>query len=213
MKHKYTPLLAMLSAAFLFAGIVGCAPKAPETPADQEDETALESGISSAYRSGRPTPVSFLQTKLEFERFVADNEIAVVKFGASWCGPCQKLTPELERMAGYFEDRGVKIVEIDVDHLDGLARSLGVQSIPDVRVYIGGNPYGQIVGYDPLGLASLIESVCQNVVATPPSPPETEGNLATSDAAATIETTPDENEDDGDLTNIFDDETAAGKTE
>ncbi|MBR4975930.1 MAG: thioredoxin family protein, partial [Thermoguttaceae bacterium] len=76
--------------------------------------------------------------------------------------------PDLRQQAGYFAERGVKFAEVDVDELGGKARDLGVQSIPDVRVYLDGREYAQILGYQPHTLANLVDSICE------PAPQETQ---------------------------------------
>ena len=55
----------------------------------------------------------------------------VVDFYATWCGPCRKISPIMERIAKEYE--GMLIVyKIDVDKEPKLASTFSVRSIPTV---------------------------------------------------------------------------------
>ena len=52
----------------------------------------------------------------------------LVKFGASWCQPCQKLDPQLAQMV---EDHDVEIHDVDVDEISPtLLETWGVTGVP-----------------------------------------------------------------------------------
>ena len=136
----------------------GCKPNS--RPEETPNEGVIVSGVN--YSMALPVKLASLKTKKEFLDFCESNEIAVVKFTASWCGPCQALEPELEKMAGYFETQGVKIAEVDVDELNDLSNEMHVSSIPRTFVFYNGQPYADILGFNPGAIASLIDSVCQS---------------------------------------------------
>ena len=50
-----------------------------------------------------------------FEKEVLNSDrIVIVDFWATWCGPCQKLTPVLEKIAK--ENKDIKIAKADIDN-------------------------------------------------------------------------------------------------
>lgn len=53
----------------------------------------------------------------------------LVKFGATWCGPCRSLDATLDGMAPKLEGK-VKVVRVDVDEHPNLAAAFGVGAIP-----------------------------------------------------------------------------------
>jgi thioredoxin 1/putative thioredoxin len=68
-----------------------------------------------------------------------------VEFGADWCGPCKVVAPELEALARELSGKA-KIVTVDIDKSQLLARELGVQSVPTFVVFHQGRPVGGRVG-------------------------------------------------------------------
>ena len=86
--------------------------------------------------------------KESFEKLTSQNGKAVlIDFWATWCGPCQKLTPELEKLASECPELVIgKISVEDPDNIQ-LAASLGVNSIPALFCYRNGKLEKQLIGY------------------------------------------------------------------
>ena len=83
-----------------------------------------------------------------FEEEVLKSEVPVlVDFWATWCGPCQALSPIVEEVAGEVE--GVKVGKVDVDDQDKLARKYKIFSIPTLLVFKNGEVAERSVGAVP----------------------------------------------------------------
>jgi len=67
----------------------------------------------------------------------------LVDFYADWCGPCQMMEPTLEGLA---EDTDAAVLKVDVDQFQALASQHGVQGIPTLLVYDGGEQAERMVG-------------------------------------------------------------------
>ena len=54
---------------------------------------------------------------------------AIVDFYATWCGPCKKLSPIMEKLSKKYEGK-VNFYKIDVDKSSDLANTLNIKAIP-----------------------------------------------------------------------------------
>lgn len=82
-----------------------------------------------------------------FDKLVKSGKSVLVDFWATWCGPCQKLAPELEALAAAHSDIVVGKIDVDDPGNVQLAASLGVNSIPALFLFREGKLIKQLVGY------------------------------------------------------------------
>ena len=84
----------------------------------------------------------------DFEKVVLKNEKKVlVDFNADWCGPCRMLKPVLDEIAETNDK--VKIVSINIDNNEKLAKEYGVMSIPCLVLFENGKEIDRAVGLMP----------------------------------------------------------------
>jgi thioredoxin len=97
----------------------------------------------------------------------ADLENAVLDFSATWCGPCQQVSPLVARL----ERAGLPIHKIDVDQNQALAAKYGVSSIPAFLVVINGKVVERQVGVQSeQALREMCRKVTQAKAAQPSRP-------------------------------------------
>jgi putative thioredoxin len=107
------------------------------TPASQPD------GKGSAYVKDGSIE-TFAKDVLEASR----EAPVIVDFWAPWCGPCKQLGPLLEKVVN--EAKGaVRLVKINIDENQEIARQLRIQSIPTVYAFKDGQPADGFMGAIP----------------------------------------------------------------
>jgi thioredoxin len=66
-------------------------------------------------------------------------------FWASWCMPCNMLTPILEKLAGEYEDKLI-FAKVNLDESKIIAQKLGIDRIPTVVLFKEGKPVSGFIG-------------------------------------------------------------------
>lgn len=73
----------------------------------------------------------------KFSDLIASEKPLLVDFYATWCGPCKMMHPVLEDLAKTVGDNA-RIVKIDIDKNEELARAYNVRSVPTLMIFKNG---------------------------------------------------------------------------
>lgn len=88
-------------------------------------------------------------TEQTFKSTVIESDKPVlVDFWAEWCGPCKKLSPIIEEIAGEYGDQ-IVVASVDVDAERTLGAMFQIMSIPSVLIFKGGQKVDEFVGLRP----------------------------------------------------------------
>ena len=79
---------------------------------------------------------------------IESDKPVLVDFWAEWCGPCKKLSPMLEEIAGELGDQ-VTVAKVDVDSERTLGAMFQIMSIPSVLIFKDGEKVDEFVGLRP----------------------------------------------------------------
>ncbi|MCX7712443.1 MAG: thioredoxin [Chthoniobacterales bacterium] len=85
-------------------------------------------------------------TESEFADIVLQSSIPVlVDFWAPWCGPCRQIAPLIEDIAKQYEGK-LRVVKVNVDVSPKLATEYGINAIPALFIFKGGEVHSKSVG-------------------------------------------------------------------
>lgn len=76
---------------------------------------------------------------------IKSDKPVVVDFFATWCGPCKRMKPNLEKFASSTEE--VKVVLADVDGLQDILPGYDVVSVPTIVLFNEGKEVRRKSGY------------------------------------------------------------------
>ena len=97
------------------------------------------------------SPHIFAATAANFMTDVVEasnSKPVLVDFWAPWCGPCQALTPMLERLADDYAGRFL-LAKVNTDEQQQLATHFQVRGIPMLMLVSKGAVAEQLVGVQP----------------------------------------------------------------
>src|SRR5688572_28267645 len=80
------------------------------------------------------------------DEVLKSNTPVLVDFWAEWCGPCKMIAPIVDELAKKYEGK-LRVGKMDVDMHNVAVESLGIQGIPTLILFKGGQPVTQVVGY------------------------------------------------------------------
>ena len=118
-----------------------------------------------------PQAVPDLIKETTTQTFVKDvieelkRQPVLIDFWAPWCGPCRQLTPMLEKAVRNAKGK-VKLVKMNIDEHPAIPGQMGIQSIPAVIAFVGGQPADGFMGAVPESqVNAFIEKLTKGVPA------------------------------------------------
>lgn len=87
---------------------------------------------------------SSINSSVDFEKILKENEIVVVDFFASWCGPCQMFYPIFQEVKNEVDS---KLITVDIEEYGDITSKYEVKSIPTVLVFKNGKELKRSLGF------------------------------------------------------------------
>lgn len=77
----------------------------------------------------------------DFNELIKTNTPTLIDFYATWCGPCQTMSPILDDLKKLFGEK-LRVLKIDVDKNQQLAEKLKIRGVPTLILFKSGEKCG-----------------------------------------------------------------------
>ena len=92
----------------------------------------------------------------DFNEIINSEKPTLVDFFATWCGPCQMLSPILEEVSSEVGDTA-KVLKVDIEKNMDFARQYNVRSVPTLIIFKEGKEVWRKTGLTDKNV--LVESI------------------------------------------------------
>jgi len=75
--------------------------------------------------------------KVQFKDLIKSNKPVLVDFYATWCGPCQQLSPIVNSVKNDLAGK-MRVVKVDVDKKKSVSNKYKIKSLPTLAIFQNG---------------------------------------------------------------------------
>ncbi len=158
----------LLIVAIVFIGLSACSQNKDKT---RTKATKAKTEKTTTAATDTATGKVIFLTTAEFKKKVIDFEKhpnewvfegkkpAIIDFFATWCGPCRRMSPTVDKIAKDYAGK-IDVYKIDIDKEKQLAMVFGIQSVPTILfVPVTGKPTMQVGALDEASFRQAIREV------------------------------------------------------
>ena len=82
----------------------------------------------------------------DFDNKIKNEDVSVIQFSASWCGPCKALKPVMDKLSDDYKDKANFYITDIEDSGINTGSAAGIRGVPTVIIYKKGQEVSRKVG-------------------------------------------------------------------
>ena len=117
-KTSYLWFCLVLMSLLVTTGITGCESKKESNPGKEDGNISSKQELKESPQEGFLAPDFTLSDLAGGKSFTLSHlrgQVVLVNIWATWCGPCRREIPSLERLYQSRRDKGLEILAVSVD--------------------------------------------------------------------------------------------------
>ena len=142
MKEKQSLILLIVMLIVVIEAAVIFYERFSQNENEVEPNVILEANVENN-ENAKSDVLDIESSNFETEVIKSEKKV-LIDFYADWCGPCQKLSPIVDKFAK--EHNEIKVVRIDIDAQEDLADKYNIRSIPTLVVIENGEEINRVIG-------------------------------------------------------------------
>lgn len=87
-----------------------------------------------------------IKSSNDLKRLIENNEVVIIDFYTSWCGPCKTIAPFFQKLSEEFPS--IVTAKCDCEDSEDVSDSLGISSIPTFIKFVKGKRDSVVSGCD-----------------------------------------------------------------
>lgn len=104
-----------------------------------------------------------LTKRVELKELVQKKNPLIIKFTATWCGPCKRIAPTFNKLVEKVKHL-VDIVIVDADEGSDICSSLKVRGYPSFLSYVNGEMAESMIGADDNELLAFFKATISRLI-------------------------------------------------
>jgi len=104
-----------------------------------------------------------LTKRTELAELVSKKKPVIIKFTATWCGPCKRIAPTFNKLVEKVKHL-VDIVIVDADEGRDICSSLKVRGYPSFLSYVNGEMAESMIGADDDELLAFFKATISRLI-------------------------------------------------
>lgn len=106
---------------------------------------SCNSGVKGNNTTATGNEIKIVNDMGNFNEIINGDTPVLVDFYADWCAPCRMMTPIMQQVSTEMGEK-VRVIKIDVDKNEDVARKYQIQGIPTMILFKNGKAVWQGVG-------------------------------------------------------------------